>query len=286
MRTDRQVHQLLAATPELIFTLADISSPGPCTYESVTQKEVEHRLDGLIYPADRDQPETVVEIQFYFDALIYERVVSEVYLRRLANRKPNVEGIILFARSDLDLAHHPARPLLTIVYLDEALQKLAERIPAHPAVAAFAPLWITDRPQVAEKCKAWYDTIRQSSTLNPAQRTRYEEVFLSWLLQRLGLKNLKDLDMLITDLPDLEDTDFYRLVLQKGREKGNDEGKTEGLIQALLVFGRGIWGVEPRDISTRLQTLSVPQLEELIGSMPLLSDWQALQMKLVSLSSH
>ena len=293
MRTDKQVHLLFAATPELVFTLAELPVPGPCVYESITQKEVEQRLDGLIRPIEPGQPEFVVEVQFYPDDWIYERLIGEVFRRRIDEKRRNVEGVVLFAGSELDLANHPARPLVTVVYLDEALRKLAARDPSHPAVAAFAPLWTVESPQVVKDCRMWYDIIRSSDLLNLAQRLRYENVFFSWMLQRLGLKNLKDLDMLITDLPELEDTDFYRLVREKGRiegeskgeARGRSEGEAKGLRNVVLALGRNSWGPEPVGLASRLESCSTSQLMEWAATLPSMSGWEDLLAKMKEAAS-
>jgi hypothetical protein len=179
----------------------------------------------------------------------------------------------MFATRSLDPSEHPDRDKVQVVYLDEALAALAARNPNHPAIAVFAPLLTTDRSEVATQCPQWYKTLQTTGALDPSQRTRYVDVFCSWVLQRLGLKNLQDLDMLITDLPELEDTDFYRLVLEKGRI----QGEAKGIAQTLLRLGRQRWGVEPADIPARLETLTEEQLNELTDQMLELANWEALR---------
>jgi predicted transposase YdaD len=98
--------------------------------------------------------------------------------------------------------------------------------------------------------------------------------------EELRLKNLKDLDMLITDLPELEDTDFYRLVLEKGEAKGKAEGKAEGAASALLRLGRRFWGPALEDIPALLSALETAQLEDLIELVPDLANWDALRSKI------
>jgi len=165
MRTDKQVHQLLEATPELVFELAGLPSPGQCVYESVTLKEVEYRLDGVVRPLDESLPQWVVEVQFYMDPWIYERRISELYRRRISLQRRDIEGIVFFAHCGLDVPQHPARSLVKAIYLDEALAYLAQREPDHPAVMAFAPLLSVNRAQVAEHYKTWYNTIATSEAL-------------------------------------------------------------------------------------------------------------------------
>ena len=92
-------------------------------------------------------------------------------------------------------------------------------------------------------------------------------------MQRLGLENIQDLDMLITDLPELEDTDFYRLMKEKWLSKGVEEGEMKGAIKTILRFGRQYLGPEPGDIPNVLRTLTVDDLDALIDQMPKLSSW-------------
>ena len=75
--------------------------------------------------------------------------------------------------------------------------------------------------------------------------------------------------MLITDLPELEDTDFYRLVKEKGR--------LEGAVEMLVSFGRQYWGAEPQDISNLLNALTKKELNALTEQMPKLAGWDGLR---------
>ena len=92
-------------------------------------------------------------------------------------------------------------------------------------------------------------------------------------MQWLGLKNIQDLDMLITDLPELEDTDFYRLM----KEKWLSKGVVEGMSKTLVRIGRQFWGAEPADLPTILSTLTEDQLDALTDQMPKLSSWDDLR---------
>jgi len=81
-----------------------------------------------------------------------------------------------------------------------------------------------------------------------------------------------ELDMMITDLPELEQTDFYRLVMQKGRLSGRAE--------TLLDIGRKLWGPEPTQLADRLGKLEASQLKDLGPIMIDLPNWQAFEDKL------
>lgn len=77
--------------------------------------------------------------------------------------------------------------------------------------------------------------------------------------------------MLITDLPELEETDFYRLVLERGEVKG--------VIKSMLIVGRKLWGPEPAHLAERLSQLEAAQLEKLMDAMNL-PNWQAFEDRL------
>ena len=274
MRTDKQVHQLLEATPDLLIELGAPLSPGRYEYVSLTLKESEQRLDGLMRGLDGEATQAVVEVQFYRDDWIFDRVLSERHRLRCIFERLNVEAIVVFGDRRMEPVDHPDRTRVTVIYLDEALENLRARNPEHPALAAFAPLLTRDSSEVVSKCSVWYNKIQSSNALDPKQRARYEQVFFSWAMQRLGLKDLQDLDMLITDLPELEDTDFYRLVKEKWLRRGVEEG----LVRAVMRLGRQRWGAESEDISKVLNTLTTEELEALMDQMPKLSGgWDDLR---------
>ena len=119
---------------------------------------------------------------------------------------------------------------------------------------------------------------------------------MSWVV-----RDFQGQDILVTDLPELEDTGFPSVLREKGRlelvckaymraieraraegyeqgyAEGFKQGYTEGMVKVLVQFGRQLWGAEPEGISDVLRTLSTEELDALIDPMSKNLGWKAFR---------
>ncbi|MFZ1642470.1 MAG: DUF2887 domain-containing protein [Candidatus Contendobacter sp.] len=64
MKTDKQIHALLASSPEAFrFLTGGIELPGPYQGRSVAFKELERRADHVFEPTSGDGPTYIIEVQ-------------------------------------------------------------------------------------------------------------------------------------------------------------------------------------------------------------------------------
>jgi predicted transposase YdaD len=109
-----------------------------------------------------------------------------------------------------------------------------------------------------------------------------EEVFVSWLLQRLPDRSKKEIEkMLIGELPELVDTRAGQDILKIGEERGLKIGEERGLVEATVILLEAKRGRLTKSLRQRLQTLGAKQLRQLLAdaipweSLDLLDAWLA-----------
>jgi predicted transposase YdaD len=221
-----------------VFLLAGQPSPGKCRFESIAIKAIETHCDGVLVPDAADEELTVVEIQGYNDAGIYERLVIEMALVQKQNAGREVQGMILFLDESLDPKTEPWTRIVRSISLRESISQVQRTDPHHPLVAVFSPLLIESEEVLEREAAPCYNWI-QSSELPEAARKTLAEVFISWLEQRFSHKGKREIEkMLVGQLPDLRETQSGKDLIAIGRAEGKAEGKAEGLLRLLEIrFG-------------------------------------------------
>lgn len=78
MKTDKLFYELFKVDPSSLFRLVQLDLQGKYTFESVTFKTTEKRLDGFWHRTDGVGPNVFGEFQGYPDPTIYWRSFREV----------------------------------------------------------------------------------------------------------------------------------------------------------------------------------------------------------------
>lgn len=98
-----------------------------------------------------------------------------------------------------------------------------------------------------------------------------EEVFVSWLLQRLPDRSKQEIEkMLIGELPELVDTRAGQDILKIGKE----QGLVEGLIEAAVIMLEAKRGRLTKGLRQRIETLGAKQLRQLLAEA---GPWNSLE---------
>ena len=269
MNTDKEVYQIIRSCPELIFQLAKIDFPGPGKVESVTVKALQRTMDVLYRPDDPKAPLYVIEIQFQKSEDIYQRLVTELAMLQTSNKGREVVGIILFADKSLDPQTAPWTKVVRSIYLDEMLSDLESENALHPLVAVFKPVFENSESELEKRAAEYYRSIK-SSPLDSTQRDALLEVFINWMIERLGNTSRKELNMIL-ELPDIKDTVCGRELLEEGIEqglqKGLQKGRQEGESQMIIRFLEEKFGRIPDDQLEILKELSETRSNLLIGEL-------------------
>ena len=96
MKTDKQFYTLFKEIPERLMELSHIRVSCKYELESITLKETEHPLDGVLKPEKEDEPHYITEFQGYGLENIYQRTSSVIVAYRRQYGIVNVKGMIIF----------------------------------------------------------------------------------------------------------------------------------------------------------------------------------------------
>jgi len=277
VETDKQVYRVFGAQPDWVFQLAGLPPVGKCVMRSFTVKSLERRTDAVIVPEALDQPLWVVEFQFGENPFIYTRTVQKMAAIQEEFDLRDVRGIIFFAEQRFDPQTQPWTSNVRSIVLIDELRRLAQRTPDHPLVAVFQPL-LAERDADLEHAAGGFYLAIKNSKLKKGVKETLEEVFVSWLLQRLPDRSKQEIEkMLIGELPELVDTragrDILKIGEERGRAEGRVEGLVEGLVEAVVILLESKRGRLSKGLRQRIGALGAKQLRQLLAEA---GPWESL----------
>lgn len=139
----------------------------------------------------------------------------------------------------------------------------------NPLVAAFQPLLTDSETELEQKAGGFFHTIK-TSKLNQGVKDALEEVFVSWLGQRLPNRTKQEIEKMLTgELPELLETQMAKDILKIGEERG----RAEGLAEAVIIVLAGKRGRLTKALRQRIQRLTTEQRRELLSAA---DAWESL----------
>lgn len=258
MRRDSIFYKLFQQSPSLLFELltnAPINA-WEYTFDSVAVKEPKFEIDGVFLPPVQESPGVVYfcEVQFQKDEQLYERVFAEssLYFYRNRNRFSDWQVVIIYPSRSIEQNDiHPHRAFLNSeqvhrIYLDELGD--IRQLPVWVALMVLTTVEEGQAPQEARYLIAR----SQQETSQPSSRAIIELVttIMVYKFEQLSRTEV-ELMLGIT----LKETRVYREIKEEGREQGE-----RSLILRQLT--RRV-GELPTDVRSRIETLSLEQLENL-----------------------
>ena len=113
MNKDKQLHALFQASPKWLYELmGELPPVGGCSYQSVTVKDFQRGIDGLVCPTDKRLPLLISEAQMQRKNNIYARLAMEMGRAQLDHKMRAVTGIIVFQSAVMD---PKTKPWATII---------------------------------------------------------------------------------------------------------------------------------------------------------------------------
>ena len=274
MKTDPLFYELFQAAPQTFFELVQITPPCAYRFESITVKTSEKRIDGVLEPADANQPFYFLEVQAFPDEVIYWRTMREVatfFEQRPHLKDRDWQAIVLWLNKEDDPGFSSLRlltqePNAKLVSLDliELLKKLPE---TSLALNVLRPLLAQNEREVRENVVQWVENIRQVT----AQDANLEERLLGVLSQMIEEKfkalNYKELSKMLRLTP-FHETESFREALKDER--------VETLVSMIEVK----FGISPETaeaIAADLKQLDLNTLKALIRQLLRLNTFEQLE---------
>ncbi|MBU0567172.1 DUF2887 domain-containing protein [bacterium] len=242
MKTDSLFYELFQFDPQSLLRLVHLKVQGQYTFESITIKTTEKRLDGFFKNVDGKGPNIFLEVQGYLDPKIYWRLFREIcaYYEQKEDTASFV-AIVLF----LDRKYDPGIPplfsgipphQLIRVNLIDSLKTVEDK----PGVLTILkPLVVLSKKELVEAVPKWKADI-QSLKL-PKDKTKILIELLEYaVIQRFPKLSLKEVQTMLQLTP-LEQTVAGQELIQiglaqglgQGMEKGLEQGREQGREQGL-----------------------------------------------------
>ena len=103
LKTDALYYQIFQFDPQALFQLMQLPVEGEYTYESITVKTTEKRMDGFFKRIDGEGPNVFLEVQGYPDSKIYWRFLREICTyHEQSEEAPPFVAIVLFVDKKYD----------------------------------------------------------------------------------------------------------------------------------------------------------------------------------------
>lgn len=224
MARDAEFHDLLTRFPEVVLRLIGLDPPCAYTGAAPVVKSRERRIDGVLEPERSDQPRVYVEHQRRKDPDVLCNLLKKVVDHCTEVGWPEqLVSAVLFTREEF--ARDLARPALPFGGKTVPFTPLEVVLPTMDAGAweqrggaalAVLPL-LGSEEEVKARARPWLERIRQEPGLPDEQRRLASELFLCFLVDRVGRS--MDVSELIGGDP-VRDTITGQRLLREGRLEG------------------------------------------------------------------
>ena len=228
MKTDALYYQIFQFDPQALFQLMQLPVEGEYTYESITVKTTEKRMDGFFKRIDGEGPNVFLEVQGYPDSKIYWRFLREICTyHEQSEEAPPFVAIVLFVDKKYDpgpcpISFNPPHRLI-IANLEDCLKGTG----GPPGVlTVLKPLTLPSQEKLTEAADQW---IREIDELKlPDERVKILLELLEYaILQRFPELTLKEIRTMLHLTP-LDKTVAGQELIQIGKEEGRKEGQAQG----------------------------------------------------------
>ena len=228
MKTDALFYQVFQFDPQALFQLMQLPVEGEYTYESITVKTTEKRMDGFFKRIDGEGPNVFLEVQGYPDSKIYWRFSREICTyHEQREQAPPFVAIVLFVDKKYDpgpcpISFNPPHRLI-IANLEDCL-KGAGGTPG--VLTVLKPLTLPSQETLTEAADQW---IREIDALKlPDAKVKILLELLEYaILQRFPELTLEEIRTMLHLTP-LDKSVAGQELIQMGKEEGREEGQAQG----------------------------------------------------------
>ncbi len=234
MKTDALFYELFKFDPQSLFESIRLDAKGEYTFESITAKTTEKRMDGLFRGIDGAGPNLFAEVQGYSDRNIYWRFFREISTwHEQDDDDQTFIAVVLFT----DRAFDPGKPGLSCAkpnrlircYLPNLLKKIGKKA---SLLTVLKPLILRDRKKLPESVRQWDAEIRAMGL--PQAKTEILNELLEYaVIQRFSDLTLEDGRKMIQLTP-LEKTVAGQELIRIGHIQGKTETALNLLKMGLL----------------------------------------------------
>jgi predicted transposase/invertase (TIGR01784 family) len=267
VKTDSISYKLFQTAPGLLFELLGQSPDLAQGYqfESVEVKQLAFRLDGVFIPKPDTPNQTVIflEVQFQHDPIFYHRFLAEIHLYlKLHPKTFDWKAVVIFPRPSAE--PRETRLFRNLVNSDQMHRIYLNQRPAEPDESiglGLMRLIVMKQKEAIAQAKDLLSRVQQRSSSEP-QFAAIMEIIETVIVYKFPKLSREAIEKML-GLSELKQTKVYQDALQEGEQTGLLKGKLEEA-QSLILrqLTRRIGGVDVK-LRSKIQSLSLAQLESL-----------------------
>jgi predicted transposase/invertase (TIGR01784 family) len=258
MRRDTIFYQLFRQFPPLLFEL--VTNPPPrsaeYTFEAIEVKETSFRMDGVFFPPSSEGLVYFCEVQFQLDELLYERMDSEIgiYTYRNRERFSDWRAVVIYPTRSVEqsrtetVRERLASQRIQRIYLDELgeIESLPIGLGLMVLTTLEGDLAIQAARETIERFQENQAIINLISTI---------------IVYKFSNLSRDEVDAMLGI--ELKQTRVYQEAKAEGELIGEAKGEAKGEARMVVrQLHRRLGEFSPKYL-TKIQQLTVPQLEEL-----------------------
>jgi predicted transposase/invertase (TIGR01784 family) len=269
MKTDFLFYNLFELEPALLLHLAHLDIPEAVLYrfQAIELKDTAKRTDAVLVPDTTDAPLIVAEVQFWKDASIYNRLVSEsARLRLQMPEYQHLQMVLVFPSREIDPGAGVwqglvEREIIRIVYLNEALEEQGNNNRPEERTA----LWLMnltvsphDEPNDRTKLPAFVHNV--VATKNTALQKMFRNLFVSLYTSKYKHLTIQEVRAMI-NMTEIFDDIHESLAVQQYGDERVLQAKLESAVSMLQA------GILIEQVASILN-LPIEAIEEARKNMP------------------
>ncbi len=228
MKTDELLYELVRLDPKSVFRLVQLDLKGEYTFESITLKTIEKRIDGFLKRIDGPGPNVFVEFQGWDDPKIYWRSFREVcmFYEERDDPAPFIL-IVVFIDPKYDPGNLPMNVEPPNQFFRLNLSDALNAITQSPGILTVLKPLVSPRHEIRDHIQEW----KAEVTSLPLSNEKIQKIielleFAVW--QKLPNLSLKEVQKMIQLTP-LEETVAGKELIQIGVRQGQKKGQETGI---------------------------------------------------------
>lgn len=276
MKSDNFLFEFFQAHPHQLMRLLHLQRPGSWSYQSVSLKQTERRIDGLLLRQDLPDDPILVELQGYRDERIYWRLTQEICLYFMGQEWKAVQArsftaCVIFLDEEYDPGNPPWLPQAPHRLIRATLKTLLQELEQPGPLVVLAPLTLDSQDALRAQLPH-YQAELERLNLPPDQHKFIHELMIQAIITRFKGMTAKEVEAMITISP-LRETTVIQEWLLESRQEGRQEARQESTQKHFFLFWESRFGTPVEWVRRRIETCTdIPTLELLMKELAQASD--------------
>lgn len=224
MKSDSILFEFFHAYPHELLRLLKLERPGRWSYHSITLKQTERRVDGMLERQDAPDDPIFVEFQGYRDERIHWRVTQEICLWYLGQpwkkvRRRSFTGYVIFLDESFNPGEAPFKAQAPHRLVCTTLKAVLEGLKDPGALVVLEPLILESPEELQERLPKYRAEVERLNLTPDAHKLMLEQLTCAILSRFTGL-NRKEVEGMITISP-LRESLAVRECMDEAREESS-----------------------------------------------------------------